>query len=145
MSRFDSATVATTAFGAGVVLIALTGCVQVSDVFSKQHREDFATYEAAVDGWVGVGIPAWIPEDATDLRNIATLDETVAVIRVVTEADLAGTCEAVPREGIPQLIADWSTEVWPDEVQLCGDYEVMPMDDGWLGWFQADEPGQTPD
>jgi hypothetical protein len=145
MSRFDSATVATTAFAAGVVLIALTGCAQMSDVFSKQHREDFPTYAAAADGWVGVGIPDWIPDDATDLRNLATVDETVSVIRVVTEADLAGSCETAAREGIPQLAADWSTDVWPDEVQRCGDYEVMPMEDGWLGWFQADEPGQTPD
>lgn len=144
MSRFDSATVATSAFAAGIVLIVLTGCAQMSDVFGKQHREDFPTYAAAADGWVGVGIPDWIPDDATDLRNIATLDETVSVIRVVTEADLAGTCETAPREGIPQLTADWSTDVWPDEVQRCGDYEVMPMDDGWLGWYQADEPGQTP-
>ncbi len=144
MSRFDSANVATTAFAAGVVLIAVTGCAQISDVFSKQHREVFPTYAAADDGWVGVGIPGWIPDDATDLRNIATVDETVSVIRVVTETDLAGTCETAPREGIPQLTADWSTDVWPDEVQRCGDYEVMPMDDGWLGWFLADEPGQTP-
>lgn len=144
MSRFDSATVATAAFATGVALVALTGCAQISDVFSKQHREDFAGYEAAADGWVGVGIPDWIPDDATDLRNAATLDETVSVIRVVTDSDLAGSCEPAPRTGIPQLAVDWSTEEWPDEVQRCGDYEVMAMDDGWLGWFQAREPGQTP-
>jgi hypothetical protein len=144
MSRLDAATAATTAFAAGVVLIALTGCAQISDVFSKQHREEFATYGAAADGWVGVGIPDWIPDDATGLRNVATTDETVSVIRVVTDSGLAGSCETVARTGIPQLSVDWSTEVWPDEVQLCGDYEVMAMDDGWLGCFQAQEPGQTP-
>ena len=144
MSRLDSATAATTAFATGIVLIALTGCAQIGDVISKQHREDFPTYEAAADGWVGVDIPDWIPDDATDLRNLATLDETVSVMRVVTDTDLAGSCETAPRTGLPQLAADWSTEVWPDDVQRCGDYEVMAMEDGWLGWFEAEEPGQTP-
>lgn len=30
------------------------------------------------------------------------------------------------------------------DVARCGDYEVMAMDDGWLGWFNATEPGETP-
>lgn len=145
MSRLDPASTAATAFAGGIVLIALAGCAQIGDVFSRQHREDFPTYAAAADGWVGVDIPDWIPADATDLHNVATLDETVAVIRVVTESGLAGSCAPAEREGIPQLVADWSTDEWPDEVQRCGDYEVMPMDDGWLGWYQADEPGQKPD
>ena len=145
MSRLDAANAATAAFAVGAVLIALTGCAQISDVLSNQHREEFATYEEAVDGWVGVDIPAWIPADSTDLRNLATVDETVAVVRVVTDSKLPRTCQLVPREGLPQLAVDWSTQKWPDEVQRCGDYEVMAMDDGWLGWFQADEAGQTPD
>ena len=144
MSRFDSATTAAVAFATGIAVLALTGCAEIHNLVSKQHEESFATYEVAAADWEGVGIPGWIPDDATDLRNVATLDETVSVIRVVTSTDLAGTCETVPREGIPQLAVDWSTEDWPDEVQRCGDYEVIPMDDGWLGWFQADEPGQTP-
>ncbi len=150
MSRFDSATSAATAFGVGILLLgALAGCSAIGDVLSRQHREDFATYEDAAEGWVGVGIPAWIPTDATGIRNLATADETVSVVRVVTESPLAGECETAERRGIPVLSAewadlDWSTVGFPDEVERCGDYEIVPTDDGWLGWFSATEPGQTP-
>lgn len=150
MTRVDAPTTAAAAFAAGALLIGLTACAQIADVFHKQHREEFATYDAAAAGWVGVGIPDWIPADATELRNLATTDETVSVIRVTTDSPLAGACAPAPREGLAQLTADWvpndrPLEEWPDEVERCGPYEVVPMDDGWLGWFQATTPGQTPE
>ena len=147
MTRFDSATTAAAAFGCGILLIALTGCAQLGDVLHKQHREHFDTYEHAADAWVGVDMPDWIPRDSTEIRNLATTDETVSVIRVVTDSDLAGDCATAPRLGLPQLSADWAAEEWetlPAEVAVCGDYEIVATDDGWLGWFQASEPGQTP-
>ena len=150
MSRFDPATSAAAAFGVGVLLVVtLGGCAAIGDVFSKQHRENFDTHAAAADGWVGVDIPAWIPADATDLRNLATSDESVAVIRVVSDSPLAGDCVEAERRGIPALSAEWADDDWdtkgfPEEVLLCGDYEVVPVGDGWLGWFTATQPGQTP-
>jgi hypothetical protein len=150
MSRFDSATSATVAFGAGILLLgSLAGCAAIGDVVSQQHREEFATYEAAADGWVGVGIPDWIPADAVELRNLATNDESVGVIRVVSDSLLAADCVEAARIGIPVLSAewadlDWSTNGFPDDVARCGVYEVVPTDDGWLGWFNATEAGQTP-
>lgn len=58
-------------------------------------------------------------------------------------------CETAPRHGLPQLSAEWAAAGWdaddlPVEVEVCGDYEVTATLDGWLGWFQAEEPGQTP-
>jgi hypothetical protein len=50
MSRFDSATVATTAFVSGVVLIALTGCAQISDVFGTQQLDEVPLVETPLDG-----------------------------------------------------------------------------------------------
>lgn len=143
-SSFDPATTAATAFGAGILLIALAGCAQISDLLTHRHEESFATYQTAARDWVGVDIPQWIPDDATDLRNRATTDETVAIIRVVTDSPLAGECATADRRGLPALDPEWSTDRWPAQVQRCGDYEVIPMEDGWLGWFNATEPGQTP-
>jgi len=143
-SSFDPATAAAMAFAAGILLISLTGCSQIANLIARQHEESYATYEAAERDWVGVDLPGWIPEDATGLRNLATNDETVGVIRVISDSPLAGDCTTEERRGIPTLAADWSTQAWPDEVQRCGDYEVMPMDDGWLGWFNATKQGQTP-
>jgi len=144
MSRLDSATTATVAFLTGGLVIALAGCAELGDLARQQHEEAFGTYGVAASDWVGVDIPGWIPDDATDLRNVASLDETIAVVRVVTDSGLSGDCEPAAREGIPLLSVDWSVEKWPDEVWACGDYEVMAVEDGWLGWFQAAEPGQTP-
>jgi hypothetical protein len=150
MSRFDSATSAAVAFGAGILLVgALAGCTQIDDLLSRQHREEFPTRAEAAEGWVGVDLPSWIPADATALRNLATFDETVAVIRVVSDEPLAGDCAPGERRGIPSLAEEWTDLGWdengfPDEVERCGDYEVVPTDDGWLGWFNATEPGQTP-
>jgi len=143
MSRFDSSTVAATAFAGGLLVIALTGCSEVDDLLSQRHRETFPTYAEAERSWVGVDIPGWIPRDSVDLNNLATNDETVSVIRVTTLSEPVG-CEPGERTGIPALAAEWSTEKWPAQVLTCGDYEVMPLDDGWLGWFNATEPGQKP-
>jgi hypothetical protein len=66
------------AAGAGILLLVggLSGCSAIMDSLRKVHQEQFETYSAAEDGWVGVDIPSWIPDDATDLHNYATTDET---------------------------------------------------------------------
>src|SRR3712207_2785195 len=84
--RYDSASVAAIAFAGAALVLALTGCAQLTDLVEKRHEERFDTYAEAADGWVGVGLPGWIPEDATDLRNVATNDETQSLIRVVSES-----------------------------------------------------------
>ena len=58
------------AAGAAVLLAAasLTGCSQLLDSLHKVHQESYTSYAEAAEGWVGVDIPSWIPEDATELR-----------------------------------------------------------------------------
>ena len=76
MSRLDSATTSAAAFGVGILMLgSLAGCTAIDDLLSKEHREQFATYDEAADGWVGVDIPAWIPENAP----LAVLRGVVAV------------------------------------------------------------------
>lgn len=127
----------------GFAVLALAGCAGIQHVLQHEHEETFATYSAAEKGWVGVDMPSWIPDDATDLHNLATDNESVSVVRVTTSTEPVG-CTDGPRHGIPSLTADWSSQEWPDQVLNCGDYEVMPLDDGWLGWFNAAEEGDTP-
>lgn len=139
-----SATTALAAMTGAALVLGLTACANIDDLVHQRHQESFPTYAAAAEGWVGVDIPTWIPSDATDLRSVASTDETVSVVRVTTDTPLEGDCTVVDRHGIPAFAVDWSTDAWPDTVWRCGDYEVMSMDDGWLGWFNAAEPGQTP-
>jgi len=139
-----SATTASVALLGATLLLGLTACANIEHALKKQHEETSATYVDAQEGWVGVDIPAWIPDDATDLHSIATINEQVAVVRVSSTAALPTTCTIEDRHGIPSLPADWSTDSWPDTVSLCGEYEVIPVEDGWLGWFNAAEEGDAP-
>ena len=143
--RTASATTAAAAFTGAALLLGLTACANIDNLVHQRHEESFTTYETAASGWVGVELPEWVPADATDLRSVASNDETVSVIRVTTDSALAGDCVSVDRHGIPAFDVPWSTDDWADTVSLCGDYEVQPTDDGWLGWFNAAEPGDVPD
>ena len=144
----DPVTIALGAAAVGALVLGLTGCTAMLRVLQHEHEESFAGYQEASEGWVGVGIPAWIPEDARDLRNLATTDEQAAVIRVTSPTTPLG-CVSAARRGLPALTADWTpadlpAESWPADVLACGEYEVMPVADGWLGWFNATEPGDIP-
>ncbi|MGN6271965.1 MAG: hypothetical protein ACTHMQ_02625 [Protaetiibacter sp.] len=139
--------------GAAVLLAAasLTGCSQLLDSLHKVHQESFPSYSEAADAWVGVDIPSWIPDDATELRNYATLDESQSVVGVTSASQPVG-CTDAPRQALPFATTDWAPAEMlelPDggllsDVFRCGDYEVVPYGDGWVGWFSADEAGQTP-
>lgn len=141
------------AAGAAVVLAtaALSGCSQLLNDLQHVHEESHPNYAVAAEAWTGVEIPAWIPDDATALRNYATNDETQAVIAVVSAREPVG-CVDAPRRNLPFATPDWapaSALELPDgglisTVLQCGDYEVIPYGEGWLGWFSAQQDGQTP-
>jgi len=140
----SSATTATAALMGAALLLGVTACANIDNLLHQRHEESFDDYAAAAEGWVGVDIPAWIPDDSTQLHNLATNDETVSVTRVTTASDLPADCVEQARHGIPVFDVSWSTDAWPDTVSLCGDYEVMAMSDGWLGWFNPASEGDTP-
>jgi hypothetical protein len=127
----------------GLVVLTLTGCAAAQQLLQREHEETFAAYEQAKEGWIGVEFPSWIPADAVELHNLATNDESQSVIRVTTASEPLGCTEA-ERHGAPALTADWSSDEWPSTVLACGDYEVMGVDEGWLGWFNAEHTGDSP-
>ena len=133
------------ASAAGILLLA--GCSSIADGLHDLHTEAFVDRDAAEAGWVGVDVPEWLPADATEIRTTATNDETNAVIAVTSEGEPIG-CETAQRVSLPfdgRYGGFESGDALPDEVLRCGAYEVVATDDGWLGWFTATEPGQTPD
>ena len=141
------------AAGAAVVLLAatLTGCSQMLNELKHVHEESHTTYTHADTDWVGVDIPAWIPDDATGLHNYATTNETQAVIGVGSSSEPIG-CVDAPRRSLPFATTDWAPAEaleLPDcglisDVLQCGDYEVVAYGEGWVGWFSAQQEGQTP-
>jgi len=123
--------------------VTLTGCSVIRDSLSDMHEESFSTYQSAKDGWRGSDIPAWIPADATDLHNRATGKGDNISVRVTTDSDPVGECVEEERFTIAALNADWTPEKFPDEVLICGDYAVMPFEDGWFAWTPARNPNVT--
>jgi hypothetical protein len=130
----------------GAAGLTLTGCSPISNALHKVHEESFSDRAAAEQGWVGVPAPGWLPEDAMDIRNLATTNESNAVIRVSTSSDLPTSCVEADRVGIPFDTTSWTPVMdrFPDRVQRCGAYEVVPVEGGWFGWFSATEEGGLP-
>ena len=127
---------------APLLVLALAACNPM-DTLEKVHSEEFADRAAAAEGWVGVEMPAWIPADATSVKNTATTNETNAVIAV--EGGELEDCAEMDRRGLPFDSRYGSLgEPLPATVFACGPYEVVKIDGGWLGWFTATEKGQTP-
>ncbi|GAA2170877.1 hypothetical protein GCM10009846_02750 [Agrococcus versicolor] len=117
------------------------------DAMQHVHSESYDDVAAAEQGWVGVSAPAWLPADAEGIETTATNDETNAVIAVRGGTAPVG-CEEGTRRSLPfdgRYGGFASGDELPDTVLLCGPYEVVETDAGWLGWFTATEAGQTPD
>lgn len=124
---------------AALLALTLTGC-SVKDLFSNSREAQFDTHEAAVEHWVSGDVPGWIPTDATDIRSLETKDGRLSVIRVTSPSSPVGECVERAREGVPVLTATWTAAAErPAVVTVCDGYEIMPMEDGWLGWFEAEE------
>lgn len=125
---------------------ALVGCAQIMDLAEKVHTEEFADRAAAADGWVEVPMPEWIPSDAGRIRNVATTDETNAVIAVDGGSELGDGCDEGPRSSLPfDARLGELEEPLPESAYLCDGYEVVETADGWLGWFTATTKGERPD
>lgn len=136
---------AAAAAAAAIALAGLTGCASIQDTLEGVHSESFDTRAEAASGWVGVPMPAWLPEDAADIRTTATTDETHAVIAYAGSAPTG--CDTGARSSLPfdgRYGGFEDAGELPDEVLLCGSYEVHETDAGWLAWFTATEAGQTP-
>lgn len=128
------------------LLAALSGCTTISNALHKQHEESFDDYRTAAAGWVGVDIPEWIPHDSTSLHNLATTNEIDSVMRVTTSSGLSASCVDADRIGVPFSSGDGIPQLGslPGRVSDCGDYEVIAVKGGWLGWYNGTEPGDQP-
>ena len=124
---------------AALAALSLTGC-SVKDVLSNSRESEFASYDTASEMWPSGDMPGWIPTDATGIRSLETKDGRLSVVRVTTTSPPDGECEERAREGVPVLTATWTaTAERPDVVTVCDGYEIMPIEGGWLGWFEGPE------
>lgn len=91
-------------------------------------------------------IPAWIPDDATGITRVEGARGDAASILLISSSDLnASSCEAVPRVSAPTVQVEDAPDVYSeDEVFSCGEWAVVPSEDGWYGWTPAIESTAVP-
>jgi len=117
---------------------ALTGCTAISDQLHHEvsHRFDST---ADVEGNWGKSAP-WLPADATDIRTHESTTGDPAILRATTKEQLdPAKCATVERQSAPTFAESWSSkDVYVETVWVCGDWVVIPTDDGWYGWTPSD-------
>lgn len=130
---------ARTALAASALIAAagfsLTGCAVYEELVHHQSThtfDDLAAFRAEAD----VDAP-WIPADATDITVRTSTSESSddAVILLTGDFALAGDCADVERRSAPVWTLDGAPDPYAAKtVFACGDWSVIPADDGWFGW-----------
>jgi len=115
--------------------LSLTGCSMLPGGTSH-FEKTFTDYASAKQNWRNGDIPSWIPEDFTRVRSRAMTDGSAAMVEVTTTTPPVGDCTEAPRIGEPTLSGVWQPEELPDEITRCGEYEIMPVEGGWFGWYE---------
>jgi hypothetical protein len=140
---------------AAAAALTLSACAGITGLGDRASRDQAtATYETGASGKSHDRLPAWVPDDATAVRQSSRPggDEQILTMRAAA-TDLPATCTAVsaenplaphPEDGsaasdyrtVSTLRADW----WPVEVEqgatvMCGRWWITTGDDGLLYAF----------
>lgn len=128
------------------VVLALNACSGVTDALRRQAEITYDTRAQAEGDWGPGELPAWIPDGSTDIRRLMTDNGAEQVVRVATDGELPAACTPKPRKDLPFETRDWIPDVVQlDRIHRCGDWEVTPVDDGYVAWFSARAKGQLPE
>ncbi len=126
--------------------LTLTGC-GVVDALHKQSTGDVASVTQLHRAWTNPAAePNWIPTNATRIRFIAgtagAKGTDPATVRVDTSSALPADCTEVPRRSLDSFGPDWAPAEFPDTIDVCGDWAVMPVDGGYFAWTPL-APGEA--
>lgn len=114
--------------------LPLTGCSMLPGG-AAHFEETFTDYPSAKQDWRNGDIPSWIPTDVTRVRSRAMTDGSAAIVEVITATPPVGDCTEAARVDEPTLSGVWQPEEFPDQIIRCGEYEIMPVEGGWFGWY----------
>lgn len=135
-------TLAATAMAA----LALTGCTSLQQTLQDEHSDTYPDSAALAADWDKTA--PWLPEDASDISMHETVDGDPASLLVSTDTELdLTTCAEVDRQSAPTFAIEGAPDAYSiDTVFACGDWAVVPTDDGWYGWTpnHPDEKAASP-
>lgn len=113
-------------------LAVLSGCA-IGDTLNIETESEFPTTAEVSADW-DKSAP-WLPEDATDIliREVQKADSAVLLATTSSELDPA-LCVETERRSAPMFTVDGAPDAYTDRAFACGDWTVIPSDDGWYGW-----------
>jgi hypothetical protein len=119
---------------ATISIAALTGCASIQGALQKESAAEFDTAADIADEW-DKSAP-WLPEDATDIRIHQASEGDPAVLLSTSDAELdPSLCVEVERQSAATFTVDGAPDSYAaDNVFACGDWAVIPADNGWYGW-----------
>ncbi|MCY1696167.1 hypothetical protein [Curtobacterium sp. SL109] len=127
--------------GMGLIVATLTGC-SLLEPYQKEQQQHYDTYSDAPSkadsedlAWF---MPAWVPEDATDIDVRLDTEEPGYVIAFDSASDV-DTAACTPLDGPhggPAMSAGFLPDSLPTTGLLtCGDGRATAEVDGrWYGW-----------
>jgi len=121
----------------------LSGCSM--ETLQNETSDEFDTVADLTTLW---DLPvAWLPDDSVDIRTHSAINGDLAIVRATTDESLdPASCAEVERQSGPVYEEDWSPSPYVDTAWACGDWTIIPTDDGWYGWTpnHPDEKAAVP-
>lgn len=120
--------------------LLLGGCAAVEGLVHKQSTRAFDDADAfRADTPIDAD---WVPDDATALTlRTSTLEDADDAVLLLTSAEaLPDDCVESERTSAPTWTLDDGPSAYDAKtVFVCGDWSVIPSDDGWFGWTPNSE------
>ncbi len=102
------------------------------------HKQSTQTFEDADAFRADASVDAdWVPHDATalTLRTSTIEDADDAALLLTSTMTLPEDCVETVRTSAPTWTLDDAPSAYEAKtVFVCGDWSVIPSDDGWFGW-----------
>ncbi len=127
--------------------VALSGCAVIDELAYHQRSSSYEDLAAASES--SPAHAEWVPDDARSIRITESTqpDAANAVILLTSSSALEPeVCTEVDRQSAPSYTLDGAPDVYKaDTVFACGEWSVVPAEDGWLGWTpnHPDEQAQS--
>lgn len=102
------------------------------------HKQSTTTFDDADAFRADTPVDAdWVPDDVTalTLRTSTIEDADDAVLLLTSTTALPDECVETERTSAPTWTLDDGPSAYEAKtVFVCGDWSVIPSDDGWFGW-----------
>jgi len=118
---------------AALSALALTGCTSIKEGLQNESSSKFDSTAELVAGWDKTA--PWLPSDSVGIRIKETANGDPAVLRATSASQLdPSLCVETERRSAAIFTEEWSADSYVETVLACGDWAVVPTDDGWYGW-----------